>query len=499
MKKREKRGAGILLPISCLPSPYGIGTLGKEAYEFVDFLKESGQSYWQVLPVGPTSFGDSPYQSFSAFAGNPYFIDLRLLSYEGLLTGEEIESLCWGGREDEVSYESLFKNRYSLLKKAFGRSTHKGKPEYKSFCEREQFWLEDYAFFMALKEHFDYWGPDGWEEDVWLRKPEAVKRYRELLEEDIDFWKFLQYHFYTQWEELRKYANDNGIRLIGDLPIYVSLDSADVWVHPEQFLLDENKFPLKVAGVPPDAFSDDGQLWGNPLYNWDFMKKDGYRWWRRRMEGASRLYDIVRIDHFIGIVRYYAIPSGEQNGKNGVFEAGPGAPFLEAVIEAAGDTGIIAEDLGVVIPEVTKLRKAYGLPGMRVLEFAFNYHPENDHLPHHHEYDSVVYCGTHDNDTLRGFLESRSFWELEWIKNYLGVNEVSQAWDRLLHMAYGSVADTVILQAQDILYLGSEARMNCPSTMGENWKWRLKPGQLGQKEKEKLNWLCWLYGRGREA
>ena len=499
MKQWDKRGAGILLPVSSLPSPYGIGTLGKEAYEFVDFLKEADQSYWQVLPVGPTSFGDSPYQSFSAFAGNPYYIDLRLLMYEGLLTKEEVEEISWGDKEDQVSYETLFQRRYPLLKKAFQNSKHQKEERYRAFCQKEDWWLSDYAFFMALKEHFDYWGPDGWEEDIWLREPEALERYRILLKEEIDFWKFLQYHFFSQWRELKAYAKEKGISLIGDIPIYVSADSADLWARPELFLLDEQKRPVKVAGVPPDAFSETGQLWGNPLYHWKAMEEDGFSWWKSRIKFASEMYDGVRIDHFIGAVRYYEIDAEESDGRNGRYQKGPGSSLIAAMGEAAGQMGLIAEDLGVMIPEVTALRKEYGLPGMRVLEFAFDHHPENTHLPHNHQEDNVVYCGTHDNETLRGFLESRTWWEFDWIKNYLGEGDIRFLWDRMLHAAYGSVAHTVILQAQDILYLGNEARMNCPSTMGENWKWRLKTGQLGQREAEKLRSLCWLYKRGRES
>ena len=323
MKTMLKRGAGILMPIFSLPSPYGIGTFGSSAYEFIDLLRQARQNYWQVLPMGPTSYGDSPYQSFSAFAGNPYFIDLDMLKEEELLTQEEIDACFWLDKQEEVKYDAVFYYRFPLLKKAYTRSLHKTTEAYRQFCEKNQFWLPDYSLYMALKKHFGDNEWLAWEEDARFRKPEAMEKYKTELKEEIDYWKFLQYKFFEQWEKLKKYASDNDVKIVGDIPIYVALDSADVWSHPELFQLDEEGLiPLKVAGVPPDAFSDEGQLWGNPLYNWDKMEKTGFAWWKERMKASSALYDVIRIDHFIGVVQYYSIPYGAENAKSGQWEKG---------------------------------------------------------------------------------------------------------------------------------------------------------------------------------
>ena len=339
MKTMLDRGAGILMPVSSLPSPYGIGTFGKAAYEFVDFLKKARQKYWQVLPVGPTSYGDSPYQSFSAFAGNPYFIDLDTLVEEELLTREEIDACYWGDDEAQVAYDTVFWYRFPLLKKAHARSEFYEEEGYEKFYMESWYWLNDYAFYMALKFHFDNQEWLAWPEDIRFRKKDAVERYKEELKEEIDFWKFLQYKFFQQWKKLRAYANSQGISIIGDIPIYVALDSADVWTHPELFLLDEeNLTPLKVAGVPPDAFSEDGQLWGNPLYRWDVQEKTDFAWWKERMKASGRLYDVVRIDHFIGVVQYYAIPAGAEDGKAGEWLKGPGKKLTDAIGRVIGDT-----------------------------------------------------------------------------------------------------------------------------------------------------------------
>lgn len=499
METTLKRGAGILLPIYALPTPNGIGTLGKEAMEFIDFLKESGQKYWQVLPAGPTSIGDSPYQNFSAFAGNPYFIDLETLREEGLLKRENYEERDWGGHPGYVDYAHIYENRFKVLRIAFGNSEHQETEEYRNFEKENAFWLEDYALFMAVKGYFDGACWLDWEEDIRLHEEKAVARYKEKLAYDIEFWKFLQFKFFEQWDKVRAYANENEIEIIGDMPIYVALDSADTWVYYEQFQLDEEHNPEKVAGVPPDAFSDDGQLWGNPLYDWDTMEKDGFFWWRARVKTAAKLYDAIRIDHFIGIVRYFAIPAGAKNGMVGEFHWGPGRKLTDAIVEAAGETKIIAEDLGVIIDEVRALKKEAGFPGMKVIEFGFDSGADNDYLPHNYEPNSIVYAGTHDNETLAGYLQNISGYTKEHLMDYLAIRDEDEyqkcALDRVIRMAYGSVSSAAILQAQDVLGLGNEARTNEPSTIGYNWKWRLQPGQLTEKHSAYLKKLAELYRR----
>ena len=488
-----KRGAGILMPISSLPAPYGIGTFGKSAYEFADSLKRARQSYWQVLPLGPTSYGDSPYQSFSAFAGNPYFIDLDALLEEELLTKEEIDACYWLDSEEEVKYD-----RFPLLKKAYERSRHGETEEYRAFCAKNSHWLDDYALYMALKGHFGNKEWMKWEEPIRLRKPEAVKRYEELLREEIGYWKFLQFKFYEQWEQLKNYVNGLGISIIGDIPIYVALDSADVWTHPELFQLDPDTLtPLRVAGVPPDAFSDDGQLWGNPLYDWDKIEETGFAWWKDRMRASARLYDVVRIDHFIGVVQYYSIPYGAEDGKTGEWKQGPGKKLTDAINEAAGDAKIIAEDLGIFCPAVKELLRETGYPGMKIIEFAFSGDRFNEHLPHCYEPNSVVYGGTHDNETLVGYFkpEARQWWELQYIADYLGAAHHEEVPDKVFRAAYGSVASVAVFQMQDVLGLGNESRMNTPGTVGGNWKWRMKPGAFGERETGYLAFLVDTFGR----
>ena len=388
MKLKNKRGAGILLPISALPSPYGIGTLGKSAYQFVDWLKEAGQTYWQVLPIGPTSYGDSPYQSFSAFAGNPYFIDLDILIEEGLLRQSEVDAVDWGDHDTEaaygtIDYAKIFEARFDILKKAYARSKHKEKESYQKFLRRNTYWIDDYSMYMALKVYFGQKAWTEWDDEIRFRKPEAMDKYRVLLADEIDFWKFLQYKFQKQWKKLRKYANKNGVKIIGDIPIYVAMDSADVWAHDRIFELDERKEPIHVAGVPPDCFSETGQRWGNPLYRWDVMEQDDFNWWRERMSANARFYDVIRIDHFLGIVRYYSIPASCESAMEGTWEKGPGRKLTNAISEAIGkDTQIIAEDLGLIVPEVRKLINKTGWPGMKILLFAFGDTSENEYLPH---------------------------------------------------------------------------------------------------------------------
>lgn len=532
-----ERNAGILMPVSSLPSPYGIGTFGKDAYDFVTFVKECNHKYWQVLPLGPTTYGDSPYQSYSAFAGNPYFVDLDMLIEAGFLLKSEVISRDWGdgivpvnvseddavngrfgtyrdgniGDERYVSYEKIYNNRFDILRIAYNRfkaacaeskkTLAKGLPLYKqfdNFVKDNADWLEDYALFMALKSHFNNvsWGE--WETDIKFRKPEAMSRYEEQLSDDIGYWKFIQFEFYLQWNALKQYANSNGIEIIGDIPIYMGYDSVDVWANQGKFQLDENLTPIKVAGVPPDAFSDAGQKWGNPLYDYDKMEANGFSWWRKRMAASAKLYDVIRIDHFIGIVKYYTIPADMPDARQGEYRQGPGQKLLDVINESIGDKKIIAEDLGVEVPEVAKILKENGYPGMKVLEFAFGGDRKNPHLPYNYTQNLVCYGGTHDNETLLGFFEDRGDWELGYAYDYLDTRDKGRMVDQVFRAAYSSVAVLTVFAVQDILKLGNWARMNLPSSMGNNWKWRMQKGQLGQHELECMRYLASVFDRERK-
>ena len=532
-----ERNAGILMPVSSLPSPYGIGTFGKDAYDFVTFVKECNHKYWQVLPLGPTTYGDSPYQSYSAFAGNPYFVDLDMLIEAGFLLKSEVISRDWGdgivpvnvseddavngrfgtyrngniGDERYVSYEKIYNNRFDILRIAYNRfkaacaeskkTLAKGLPLYKqfdNFVKDNVDWLEDYALFMALKSHFNNvsWGE--WETDIKFRKPEAMSRYEEQLSDDIGYWKFIQFELYLQWNALKQYANSNGIEIIGDIPIYMGYDSVDVWANQGEFQLDENLTPIKVAGVPPDAFSDAGQKWGNPLYDYDKMEANGFSWWRKRMAASAKLYDVIRIDHFIGIVKYYTIPADMPDARQGEYRQGPGQKLLDVINESIGDKKIIAEDLGVEVPEVAKILKENGYPGMKVLEFAFGGDRKNPHLPYNYTQNLVCYGGTHDNETLLGFFEDRGDWELGYAYDYLDTRDKGRMVDQVFRAAYSSVAVLTVFAVQDILKLGNWARMNLPSSMGNNWKWRMQKGQLGQHELECMRYLASVFDRERK-
>ena len=494
MDKQLKRGAGILLPLSSLPSPYGIGAMGKAAYEFVDMLQKAGQSYWQVLPVGPTSFGDSPYQSFSAFAGNPYFIDLDTLVEEGLLQREELAGVNWGEKEDDIDYACIFHERFQVLKKAFKRSEHKENKAYYDFLAENEEWLHDYAMYMAIKVAHNNQEWLAWEEEIRFRKPDALKQYENVLQDEIEFYQFLQYKFYEQWNRLKAYANRKGISLIGDIPIYVALDSADVWANPRLFQLDWELKPVYVAGCPPDAFSDYGQKWGNPLYNWKRMEQDGFTWWKKRIQSNARLYDVIRIDHFIGIVRYYNIPA-EGVPKEGFFKEGPGKKLVMAIDEARGDSKIIAEDLGVVVPEVVELVKESGYPGMKILQFGFDGNTENEHAPHNHAKNFVVYIGTHDNETIRGYIANATEENHDFMMKYMDLKKEEDLVPAFFRTLYGSVADVVIAQMQDILGKDNSARMNLPSTIGTNWRWRMKQEEFTEELQQKLYDMTRIYGR----
>ena len=501
----EKRGCGMLLPVASLPSKYGIGAFSKEAYEFVDKLVKAGQQYWQILPLGPTGYGDSPYQAFGAFAGNPYFIDLEQLIEAGLLTEEECQMADFGSDDRDIDYGKIYENRFPLLKKAFLRWEEQQKKagldekEIRKYLKKQlRAETRDYCFYMALKNQFGGKSFSEWDKDIRTREDDALKHYKKELGEEIAFYEFQQMIFEKQWKALKTYANERGIRIIGDIPIYVALDSADVWTHPELFLLDEeNLTPLKVAGVPPDAFSETGQLWGNPLYRWDVQEKTDFAWWKERMKASARLYDVVRIDHFIGVTQYYAIPAGSEDGKTGEWLKGPGKKLTDAINMVIGDTKIIAEDLGIFVPEVKELLEETGYPGMKIIEFAFSGDRFNEHLPHMYSPNSVVYGGTHDNETLVGYFkpEARQWWELQYIADYMGVSHQHEVVDKVLKTAYASVASVVIFQAQDILKLDNWARMNTPGTVGNNWRWRMKPGELTQDHINHLSWLVDTFGR----
>ena len=475
------------MPIFSLPSPYGIGTLGAAAREFTDFLVQSGQSYWQILPVGPTSYGDSPYQSFSSFAGNPYFIDLDLLAEQGLLKPEEYQDLNWGRAPGEVDYFALYENRFAVLRLACSRLTEGDLSRLTQECGDLSDWLEDYALFMALKDRHGGASWFTWPEALRLRRPAALKKVRTELAGEIAFWKAVQYLFFDQWNAWKKYVNSLGISVIGDLPIYVSGDSADVWANPDQFQLDGKGLPTEVAGCPPDGFSADGQLWGNPLFNWEKMKEDGYAWWLRRISFQFKLYDTLRIDHFRGFDSYYAIPYGDKNARNGRWKPGPGIAFFKAVNKALGKKDIIAEDLGFLTPSVRKLLKDSGYPGMKILEFAFdNRDADSDYLPHHCPAHCVVYAGTHDNDTIQGWMASAPRRSVSFAKAYLRLSKREGYHWGMMRAAWATPAELAVMQFQDLLGLGSEARMNTPSTLGSNWKWRTLPGTFDEKLARRL-------------
>ncbi|HEX3021763.1 MAG TPA: 4-alpha-glucanotransferase [Lachnospiraceae bacterium] len=491
-----ERGAGLLLPISSLPSPYGIGTFGKAGYEFVDLLVEAKQKYWQVLPLGPTSYGDSPYQSFSAFAGNPYFIDLDTLVQEGLLKEKEITDKAWGDQEDQVDYATIYESRFDILRKAASRSKHNTSVEFSEFCKNNAFWLEDYSLYMAIKTHFNNVEWLQWDEDIRFRKQSAIEKYQKLLADDIQFWKFCQFKFYEQWFKLKSYANSNGIQIIGDIPLYIAMDSSDVWVNPELFELDERLNPINIAGVPPDIFSSLGQRWGNPLYDWDVMEKTDFDWWRKRMKSSANLYDIIRIDHFIGIVRYFRIPAECETAEHGKYKKGPGKKLTKVIQESIGEAKIIAEDLGVIIPPVRKLMDQTGFPGMKVLQFAFNSGASNEYLPHNYNSsNTIVYGGTHDNQTMVGYLKTIDKKEEEYTLEYLGIKKKKDIPDAIVKAAYASNASVAIFQVQDILKLDDRARMNLPATLGGNWQWRMTRGQLTQEHVDTLSKLAITYGR----
>jgi len=493
-----KRSSGILMHISSLPSPYGIGTFGKTAYDFVDQLVRAGQHYWQVLPLGPTSYGDSPYQSFSAFAGNPYFIDLDMLADEGLLDRDWIASIQWGYGERQVDYGTIFEQRFPVLRAAFSRA----KENWDHMQALDQFaaenadWLNDYALFMALKDENGGVAWENWPYELRMREESALSSARERLGESMRFYQYLQYLFYRQWTKLRAYANEREIKIVGDLPIYVPLDSADVWSAPQEFQLDEQRHPRCVAGVPPDYFSADGQLWGNPIYDWDYMKQTGYAWWMRRMRSACTLFDCVRIDHFRGLSSYWSVAADAKTAREGEWVLGPGADFVDRLKESFPGFEIIAEDLGFLTDEVRLLLKGSGFPGMKVLQFAFDAREPSNYLPHTYGRHCVCYAGTHDNTTVESWFDEADPADAAFSVRYLGLNtEEGYVWG-MLRGGMGSVADLFVAQMQDYLELGKDARMNIPGTLGgNNWKWRLLPGEVTDELIEKISAMTKMYGR----
>ena len=479
---------GILLHISSLPSPYGIGSFGKAAYDFVDFLKETHQDYWQVLPLGPTSYGDSPYQSFSCFAGNPYFIDLDILVEKGLLLKEEVKEYL---RVDEnVDYEWLYKTRYVVLRKAFSR--FKKDKNYQKFLDKNKDWLTNYALFMALKSVYVEGNFLAFPKEYRNRYSEETLKFEEDNAKELDFWRFLQYEFDLEWKALRKYANSNGIKIIGDMPIYVAYDSSDVYSDPKNWKLNPDLTMKKVAGVPPDYFAKYGQLWGNPIYRYDVMKKDGYSWWIKRFKKAFELYDVVRIDHFRGFASYYQVGSKETTAVNGKWIKGPRYPLFKAVHKALGDVNIIAEDLGFTTPDVIKLLDDTGYPGMKILEFAFDGDLDNHHLPRNYKENLVCYTGTHDNPPLKEWLTTQTEREIAIMCKYMDIPEDSDSdtiIDSLIKLALHSKANKTIIPLSDYMHLGEEAHFNHPAVLGGNWVWRLHSDYRSHELINKINEL----------
>ncbi|MBP5529634.1 MAG: 4-alpha-glucanotransferase [Lachnospiraceae bacterium] len=507
------RKSGILTAVFSLPNKYGIGCFSKEAYDFVDFLADSNQKFWQILPLGPTGYGDSPYQSFSTFAGNPYYIDLQEFIDNGWLTESECdeaydeyyESDMWyrSASEDErnnyIDYEAQYYARFSLLRRAYERSSIASDEEYEKFILEEAYWLNDYALYMAIKDNNHGASFYEWDKPLRIREEKAIKKAAKELAPQTGFYKFLQFFFKKQWMALKKYANEKGVEIIGDIPIYVALDSADTWSNPDLFIFDEDLRPKGVAGCPPDYFSATGQLWGNPLYDWDVHKKDGFSWWLKRLKKCFELYDVVRIDHFRAFDEYYYIPFGDETAEFGYWVPGPGYDLFKAIKKELNKPRIIAEDLGFLTPSVLKLVKRTGYPGMKVLEFAFDSAEDNDYLPHNYDKNCVVYTGTHDNDTVKGWYKTLKRVDKAQLKVYLDIKNVKNLNKDMIKLAESSVADTCIIPIQDVFGLDSSARINTPSTLGYNWKWRLLPSFMsGEKRSMAVSYLSRIsktYGR----
>lgn len=488
LKKFEnKRKAGVLMHISSLPGPYGIGSLGREARNFGDFLFKSGQKYWQMLPVGPTGFGDSPYQSFSTFAGNPYFIDLDMLKDEGLLFDEELYPLNENVNPKRVDYSRLYVERFKILKLAFERFEKNS--DYYSFVKDSDFWLDDYALFMAIKNKQGGKSWLEWEDGLRKRDKTAIENFVRENSFEIDFYKFIQFKFFSQWKALKEYLKNLDIEIIGDLPIYVSADSADTWSNPKIFKFDENLVPKVVGGVPPDYFSADGQLWGNPIYNWKSLEKDGYKWWIDRVKWNASIFDVLRFDHFRGFESFWEVPYGEKTARNGKWAKGPAMKFFKKLKEELGELNIIAEDLGDLTPAVEKFVEKSGFPGMKILLFSFDDKEDNIYLPHNAPKNSVMYVGTHDNDTILGWLSKASQNEIDFAREYFNLTlEETFNWG-LIRGALVSPSNIAIIQMQDILLEDGYSRMNTPGSLGNNWTWRMNYGELSDLAVIKLEKL----------
>ncbi len=495
-KKRvlPERGAGILLPVFSLPSPYGIGTLGKAARDWIDFLAAAGQRYWQILPVNPPGLGNSPYQCFSAFAGDPLLIDLDILCEAGLLQRKDCRKGDWAASPSRVDYARVKAHREPIFRAARARFAEDA--ALKRFRRKHSFWLEDYALYMSIREAMDGKLWVEWDEDVRSRGPAALRRMKARYKDDMDYHIFLQYLFFSQWEAVRKYAEEKGVFIIGDIPIYVALDSADAWAHSGQFQLDDEKNPIDVAGVPPDHFSKGGQKWNNPLYDWDAMREDGYAWWLKRVGLNLSMFDVARIDHFRGLESYYAVPAGDKDAARGTWRKGPDFAFIDAVHAAFGAPNIIAEDLGFITPEVRALLDHSGYPGMKILQYAFGARAESNDLPYKYERNCVAYTGTHDNPTLRGWLRDLPRRDLDFAMEYAHVPSAGELPEECIRLTLSSVARMAIIPMQDYLELDDDARMNTPSTVGEhNWSWRMGLKRATPALAKRLQRLAVLYGR----
>ncbi|MFV9506990.1 MAG: 4-alpha-glucanotransferase [Oscillochloridaceae bacterium umkhey_bin13] len=497
---RFARSSGILLHPTSLPGPWGIGDLGPAAYQFVDFLTTAGQSLWQVLPLGPTGYGDSPYQAFSAFAGNPLLVSLDQLIQRGLLSYDEVVEAA-GGRDlaiDHVNYGEVIHFKLPLLHRSYERLQAGVAPDlaaaFANFCTEQAAWLDDFALFMALKTAHDGQPWSTWEPELRSRQPAALAAARSEHADAILLQQYLQFLFFQQWLPLKAYANERGISIIGDAPIFVAYDSADVWANPELFFLDDQGLPTVVAGVPPDYFSETGQLWGNPLYRWARMAEDGYVWWVKRLKATLTQVDILRLDHFRGFAAYWEVPAGEATAIKGRWVKGPGAALFAQLEQALGDLPIIAEDLGLITPDVIALRDQFNLPGMLVLQFAFGGEADNLYMPHHHTANTVVYTGTHDNNTTLGWFATLEHQVREQVRAYMGRDANDVAWD-LLRLAMMSVANMAVIPFQDVLRLGSDARMNTPGLAGGNWGWRFRAEALNEGVARGLHFFAALYDR----
>ena len=490
------RKSGILMHISSLPSQYGIGKMGKSAYDFVDYLVNAGVKCWQILPLSPTSYGDSPYQSFSVYAGNPYFIDFETLKREGLIKKSDYEEIKWQDNERQVNYSLIYENCFKVLRQAYKTYRRDISKRYHDFVEKNKSWLDDYALFMALK--FKNGGKPWyeWDKKLAARDKDALEKAADELSRETEFFKFIQYKFFRQWANLKKYANDKGIEIIGDMPIYVSYDSVEAWATPELFQFDKNKKPQAVAGCPPDDFAVTGQLWGNPLYDWEYHKKTGYKWWIERLKFSASVYDIVRIDHFRGFESYYSIPYGNKTAEKGEWKKGPGAELFKTAEKELGRLNIIAEDLGFITDDVRQMLDAVGYPGMKVLQFAFGEGGESEHLPHNFTTSNcIAYTGTHDNDTLKGWIASQSSDTIKYCMAYINTKKKKDIPKGIIRAAWGSVAEIAVAQMQDFLNSDASCRMNTPSTLGCNWQFRTHESDFTDKMAKRILKLNKMYNR----